>query len=103
MAFLIGAIVIVLLSLAYISFAGSAVVVDETGDVAQAVIITGDGREQPLYELWDGYFYAIPKLEGAIEVRCSNGTRKSWGYVTGYVDTKIKVVGDKPCAEVVES
>lgn len=102
LAILIGGSAVTLLTFAYIWVAGSAVVVDETDGVESAFITTNDGREQPLYRLWTGYFYAIPQLEGAIEVRCRDGTRKRWGYVTGYMDTKIRIVGDAPCARLVE-
>lgn len=98
---LIGGSAVLLLAFGYLWIAGSAVVVDETGGVESAFITTGDGREQPLYRLWTGYFYAIPQLEGTIEVRCRDGTRKSWGYVTGHMHTKIRVVGDTPCARLV--
>ena len=101
-AFLVAGIAALLLALAYLQFAGSAVVLDRTGGVESAFIVTGDGREQQLYRLWPGYFYAIPQLEGLIEVRCRGGTRKSWGYVTGNMHTKIRVVGDTPCARIVE-
>jgi len=81
--------------------AGSAVVVDETDGVETAFIVTNDGREQPLYRLWRGYFYTVPRLEGTIEVRCHSGETKRWGYVTGNLDTKVRVVGDTTCAHLV--
>ena len=84
----------------YLWYAGSAVVIDETGHVESAVVT--DGRsEQPLRHLWNGYFFAIPEIEGTIEVRCRYGARKKMGYVTGHIDTKIKVSGKTPCANVV--
>jgi hypothetical protein len=101
LAFLVAGIVGLLLAFAYIWLAGSAVVVDETGEVESAFITTGDGREQRLRHLWSGYFYAIPQLEGTIEVRCRDGQRKRLGYVTHYMDTKIRVVGETPCARLV--
>lgn len=103
LAFLLGPSTIVLLGLAYIWLAGSAVIVDETHGVESAFIVTSDGREQSLHRLWSGYFYAIPRVEGTIEVRCRDGSRKSWGYVTGYMHTKIRVIGDTPCARLVEA
>ena len=102
LAFLIGGSVVALAAFVYFWWlAGSAVVVDETDGVESAFITTSDGREQPLHQLWSGYFYAISRLEGTIELRCRDGTRKSWGYVTGHMDTKIRVVGDRPCARLV--
>jgi len=102
LALLIAALVILVLASAYLWLAGSAVVVDETGGVESAFIVTSDGREQRLRRLWNGYFYAIPRLEGTIELRCRDGSRKSRGYVAAYLDTKIRVVGGSPCERLVE-
>jgi hypothetical protein len=85
--------------LIYLALAGSAVVVDDTGDVVSAVI-TNDRHEQPLRRVWDGYFYGIPSLEGTIEVRCRSGSRNRWGYVTGNMHTKVRVVG-RNCQKVI--
>lgn len=101
-AFLLVALVAVSSALGYVWFAGSAVVVDETGGVTSAVITNTDGVEQPLHQLWSGYFYAIPKVEGTVEVRCRDGSRKQWGYVTGHMHTKLRVGGQTPCARVIE-
>lgn len=95
------AVALALMAYICLEFAGSAVVVDETDGVVSAVITTGS-EEQPLTRLWSGYFYAIPQMEGTIEVRCRDGSRKRWGYVTGHVHTKIRVIGDSPCARIVE-
>jgi hypothetical protein len=101
LAILIAAVAIVLLGTAYLGIAGSAVVVDETGGVESAFVVTGNGREQQLSQLWSGYFYAIPRLEGSIQVRCHDGSTKEGGYVSGNLHTKIRVVGDTPCARLV--
>jgi hypothetical protein len=77
------------------------VVVDETGGVVSAVATNGVS-EQPLVRLWSGYFYAIPDLEGHFEIRCRDGSRKSWGYVTGHIDTKLRVIGNRPCQRIIE-
>ena len=102
LAILIGAIAVVLAAIAYFWIAGSAVVVDETGGVESAYVVTGGGREQRLTRMWGGYFYAIPRLEGTIQVRCHDGSTKEAGYVTGHIHTKIRIVGDTPCARVEE-
>ena len=99
---LIGVAVLAFVAFVYIQMAGSAVVVDETGGVASAVVTNGVS-EQPLVRLWNGYFYAIPDLEGHIEVRCRDGRRMSWGYVTGNMDTKLRVIGNRPCQRIVEA
>ena len=96
------AVVAVPLALGYVWLAGSAVVIDETQSVASAVVTNNAGTEQRLYRLWGGYFYTIPDVEGTIELRCRDGSRKQWGYVTGHMHTKLRVVGATPCARVVE-
>jgi len=102
LALLTATVGIVLAGTAYLWLAGSAVVVDETGGVERAFVVTDDGRAQPLRRLWSGYFYAIPKLEGAVQVRCQNGKTKEAGYVTRHTHTKVRVVGDAPCERLVE-
>jgi hypothetical protein len=67
LAYLVVGTAILLLPWAYISVAGSAVVVDETNGVESAFITTSNGSERPLHQLWTGYFYAIPELEGSID------------------------------------
>ena len=98
-AALIGLILVGLLI--YLAIAGSAVVVDETGDVLSAVV-TNDRQQQRLTHIWGGYFYAIPRLEGTIEVRCRSGSRNRWGYVTGNMHTKIRVVG-RDCSKIIHA
>lgn len=102
LAILIVAIAIVLFGSVYLWIAGWAVVVDETGEVESAAVVTSDGREQSLRRLWSGYFYTIPEMEGTIQVRCRDGSTNEAGYMTGHFHTKIRVVGDKPCARLVE-
>jgi hypothetical protein len=99
---LIGAFLLLLIA-GYFHIAGSAIVIDETGGVESAVVKGGGGTEQKIYRLWDGYFYAIPRVEGTIEVRCTNGVRKRWGYVTANFDTTVKVVGKSPCERLIHA
>jgi len=94
---------LLVLAAAYISLAGAAIVEDETNGVETAFIVDSVGGRQPLQRVWTGYFYAIPKLEGTIQVRCRGGVRKEWGYITGYSNLKLRVVGDRPCARLVEA
>ena len=91
------------LTVAFFWIAGSAVVVDQTGGVQTAVVINSGGTEQKLRRLWSGYFYAIPRVEGTIEVRCTNGGRKQMGYVTGLTHTTVRVVGNRPCERIVDA
>ena len=86
----------------YLWLAGSAVVIDETGGVESTFVTTSDRREQPLYRVWSGVFYTIPRLEGTIEVRCANGSRARSGYVTRHWHTRIRVTGSTPCARLLD-
>lgn len=86
----------------YVWLAGSAVVIDETGGVERAFVTTSDGRTQPLRRVWSGVFYTIPRLEGAIEIRCTNGKRVLTGYVTPLMHTRIRVTGSTPCARLLD-
>ena len=99
---LIAGLAILLFGITYLWVVGSAVAIDETGEVQTAFVITSDGRRQPLSQLWSGYFYAIPQLEGTLQVRCHNGTMNEAGYVTPHAHTKIRVVGDTPCGQLLE-
>ncbi|UKK84573.1 hypothetical protein L7H23_00215 [Sphingopyxis sp. BSN-002] len=98
---LVAAVVTAIIAI-FFWLSGSAVVVDETGGVESAVVTDGHGREQALHKLWNGRFYAMPNVEGSIEVGCSNGVRKRSGYVTRHWHTKIRVDGDTPCARLVD-
>jgi len=74
-----------------------------TGGVETAVVTNGGGADQKLHQLWKGYFYAMPQLEGTIEVRCGNGLRKQAGYVTGGIHTTVRVLGKTSCERLVET
>jgi hypothetical protein len=102
LATLIAAVAIPAVVAAYLWLAGSVVVVDKTRGVEDAFVVTSSGSEQQLSELWSGYFYAIPRLEGTIQIRCQGGLMKEAGYVTGHMHTKIRIVGDRPCERVEE-
>jgi hypothetical protein len=99
-AWLLGA-ALLLVSGVFLWLSGSAVVIDDTGGVTSAFATNGHGQYQRLHRLWKGRFYAIPRLEGTIEVRCENGVRKRWGYVTPNMHATIRIVGNTPCARIV--
>lgn len=93
--------VVAIAASAYVGFFGSAIVHDDTGGVASAVV-TNDQGEQRLMRLPGGVFFAVPAMEGVIEVRCRNGRKAQAGYVTGHLHTSVRVVGDIPCERVAE-
>ena len=99
---LIAAVVLCLAGSLYVGIFGSAVVRDGTGEVVSAVI-TNDREEQVLLRLPGGVFFAVPGMEGVIEMRCRNGAKVRHGYVTGYMHTSVRVTGAVPCARVVDS
>ena len=80
-----------------LSLAGSVTVVDPGGQVVSARLV-GGGRVQQLHELPWNRFYGIPKLEGAVEVRCINGSTDLGGYVTPHSDTRLTVVTGENCS-----
>lgn len=96
------ALALPVLAAAYFSLAGAAIVEDETNGVEAAFITNSVGARQPLQKVWNGYFYAIPKLEGTIELRCRGGVSKEWGYITSYSNLKIRVAGNRPCERLIE-
>jgi hypothetical protein len=94
---------LLLVGVGFLWLSGSAVVVDDTGGVRTAFVTDGHGAYQQLHKIWKGRFYSVPRLEGTIEVRCENGVRKQSGYVTPHMHTKIRVVGNSPCARVIHA
>ncbi|HYD13933.1 MAG TPA: hypothetical protein VEC11_13875 [Allosphingosinicella sp.] len=97
-----GAGLVILVGFFYVSLMGSAVVVDRKGQVLSAAIVTSDGRTQALLDLPGGYFFAIPRIEGTIELRCRDGLRPQWGYVTGHMHTRLDVEPGTGCGRIVE-
>jgi len=84
----------VLAPVIYVAYlaAGSVVVLDPSGQVSSAIITTRDYRHtQSLIPFPDGVFFAIPQLEGTVEVRCKTGERNQGGYVTGSLHTRLRV------------
>ena len=81
---------------AYVGVSGTAIVRDDTGEAASAVI-TNDIVQRPLVRLPRGTFVGIPEFDGVVEVRCRDGSRAQAGYVTGGLHTRVRVVGSRPC------
>jgi hypothetical protein len=100
---LIAAFILITAVAGFLWLQGSAVVIDDTGQVASAVITDGGSppTDARLYRLWNGYFYGVPRFEGTIEVRCRNGARKQWGYVIHGLHTRVRLVGQTPCQQAV--
>ena len=98
--FIVGLAAVTLLFLVFWA-QGSAVVLDETGEVAGAVVIDESG-ERHLQRLPGGTFYAMPASDGIIEVRCRGGATARAGYVTPHLHTWVRVEGDVPCGRIVE-
>jgi hypothetical protein len=96
---LISAITAVVAFIVYVAFqfAGSVVVLDPERQVASARIIAGNDRTQPLHRLPFNVFYAQPRLEGEVEIRCRNDTTSRVGYVTPHLHVRFEVKPDFPC------
>ena len=80
----------------YLLYDGFVVVRDETGMVVQ-VQLTNAHQKQTLVNLPFGYFVGTPRLEGEIEVRCSDGSTVRGGYVTPYSAETVTVTGEGTC------
>lgn len=83
--------------------AGSITVVDETGGVQAAYVVNSGPAQQHLHGPLRGYFFAVPHMEGTVEVRCAKGVRKQAEYVTGGVHTIVQVAGRTPCERLIEA
>jgi hypothetical protein len=69
---------------------GSVVLFDPHRRVASAKLIDGWGHVQPLHNL--GYLrVGIPKIEGAVQITCTNGKVIERGYVTPGAPTWLKI------------
>ena len=70
---------------------GSVLVLDESGNVRRAYISSQGKFLQKLRRLPGNRFYAIPHTEGSITILCKDGSRQTWGYVTGQIHVRMKV------------
>jgi len=75
---------------------GLMVVRDSTGQVVGATA-TNDIDVQPLYSMPGGVFIGFPQLEGVIEIRCKDGSRRQNWYITRSYPTWVTVTGVHPC------
>lgn len=88
--------IVIIISLFAWVFFPILVVVDRTSGIATVSVISARQR-QSLTSLGGGTFVAIPKFEGAIEVRCSNGRAKVFGYVTRGTRSWVEITPDIAC------
>lgn len=72
------------------------VVLDRTSGIFTVSVISARQR-QSLTSLGGGIFVTIPKIEGAIEVRCRNGSTKVFGYVTKGTRSWVEITPDVAC------
>jgi hypothetical protein len=72
---------------------GSMTVVDASSSVTSVVLVSGDGRRQPLREIRRGHFLGIPRLAGTLQVQCRGGGRATIGYAAAGLHTKLRVNG----------
>ena len=53
-----------------------------------------------MLRLPNGIFITIIGLEGEFEIRCRNGERRNWGYVTPMFSEKIVVKAEGNCVQI---
>lgn len=80
-----------------LAFTGSVIILDPHRQVASANVIDGWGRRQKLFYVGVGHI-GVPKLEGAVEIRCVNGDVVQSYYVTRGVHTWLSVGSIGSCA-----
>ena len=83
----------------YLEYSGFVIVHDETGMVVQ-VRLTNANQKQILAQMPFGLFVGIPKLEGGIEVNCSDGSKVDGGYVTTHMRETAAVTGHGTCEQL---
>jgi hypothetical protein len=93
--------ILIVLSLVIISliawvFFPIVVVRGRTGIISSVSVVTSRQR-QPLIFFGADTFAVIPKIEGAIEVRCTNGSAKVFGYVSKNTRSWIEITPDIAC------
>jgi hypothetical protein len=98
----LAAILIALLLYATFRIMGSAVVFDRSGNVVSAVVMASGRETRPLHQLPGHIFYTVPQTDGEIEVRCRDGSRKRWGYVTSHMHTWLRVEPGTGCAKITD-
>jgi hypothetical protein len=72
---------VIALAGAYLALSGSVILRDPRSEIASAHIIDGWDQRQELAVVGFAYF-AVPKLEGTIEIKFVNGKVARNGYVT---------------------
>jgi hypothetical protein len=84
---------------ATLTFTGSVLLFDPQREVASAQLVDGWGHKQPLFNL--AYLrVGVPKVEGAVQITCKNGSVVERGYVTPGGHTWQKMGGKKDCSTV---
>ncbi|WP_121114326.1 hypothetical protein [Croceibacterium ferulae] len=81
---------------------GSTVVIDRSRNVLSATITDSGGTTQALHRLPGRIFYTIPRIEGAIALRCRDGSREQWSYVTQHMHSWLHVRPGDGCSRVVQ-
>jgi len=89
----------VVIAAAPLFFKGSVVLFDPERKVATAQLIDGSGHKQPLLNL-AFLRVGVPRVEGAVQIACKNGSVIERGYVTPGLHTWQKMDGKDGCSIV---
>ena len=78
-----------------LAFTGSVVLFDPQRQVASAQLVDGRGHQQPLLNL--AYVrVGVPRIEGAVQITCTNGKVGDGNYVTPGAPTWEKIDNECP-------
>lgn len=83
-----------------LTVAGTVVVDDPAGEVAEASITTAGGRSQKLHRLPGGSLFALARREGDVRIQCRNGNVLRAGYVTPQVHERLRIRPGSDCGFV---
>ncbi len=91
------AVAVALLGLwAWLFLTGTILVVDWSGTVARAEVVTGWGP-RPLRRLPGGLWVGLPDGDGTVRLVCRGGGRREYGYVSSATHVWIRVARGGHC------
>ena len=76
---------------------GYAIIIDRTGRLISATIVADDGAKQGFNKLPGNLYFAIPRVEGEIALRCRDGSHEQGGYVTSHMHAWYELKAGSGC------
>lgn len=83
-----------------LTVAGTVVVDDPANEVAEASVMTGNGRSQKLHRLPGGTLAALARREGEVRIVCRNGNLLRAGYAAPHIHERLRIRPASDCGFV---